>query len=178
MMILVYFVAIWFQVVEDITEYESGIGMLPLVLALVVGSAMSGGLISAAGYYTPFMILGTVLMTVGGGLLTTLHIETTKAQWIGYQVLFGLVDAETCKCPAWQRGLFSETQTYPLAPASCSSRNGLESYLRFRGGNMLTTKLATDLRALLDSTPNYVTSYGATELRALFHSCSNSEQRF
>ena len=68
MMILVYFVAIWFQVVEDITEYESGIGMLPLVLALVVGSAMSGGFISAAGYYTPFIILGTVLMTVGGGL--------------------------------------------------------------------------------------------------------------
>jgi hypothetical protein len=65
-----------------------------------VGSAISGGLISAAGYYTPFMILGTVLMTVGGGLLTTLHIETTKMQWIGYQVLFGLVEAETCKCPA------------------------------------------------------------------------------
>lgn len=134
MMILVYFVAIWFQVVEDITEYESGIGMLPLVLALVVGSAMSGGLISAAGYYTPFMILRTVLMTVGGGLLTTLHIETTKAQWIGYQVLFGLVDAETCKCPAWQRGLFSETQTYPLAPASCSSRNGLEELSSFLWG--------------------------------------------
>jgi hypothetical protein len=31
MMILVYFVAIWFQVVEDINEYESGIRVLPLV---------------------------------------------------------------------------------------------------------------------------------------------------
>lgn len=31
MMNLVYFVAIWFQAVEDITEYESGIRMLPLV---------------------------------------------------------------------------------------------------------------------------------------------------
>jgi len=118
-----------------------------------VGSAISGGLISAPGYYTPFMILGTVLMTVGGGLLTTLHIETTKAQWIGYPVLFGLVEAETCKCPAWKRGLFSGTQTYPLALASCSSRNGLESYLRFRGGNMLTTKLATGLA----STPGFDT---------------------
>jgi hypothetical protein len=90
-------------------------------------------------------------MTVGGGLLTTLHIEATKAQWIGYPVLFWLVEAETCKCAAWKRGLFSGTQTYPWAPASCSSRNGLESYLRFRGGNMLTTKLATGLA----STPGF-----------------------
>ena len=56
-MILVYFVAIWFQAIEDITAYESGIRMLPLVLALVVGSAMSGGFVSAAGYYAPFMTL-------------------------------------------------------------------------------------------------------------------------
>jgi MFS family permease len=109
MMILVYFVAIWFQAIEDITEYESGIGMLPLVLALVVGSAMSGGLTSAAGHYTPFMILGTVLMAVSGGLLTTFYLETTKAQWIGYRVLFGLAEAKTCKCPAWQGGLFLGT---------------------------------------------------------------------
>jgi hypothetical protein len=49
------------------------------VLALVVESAMSGSLISAVGYYTPFMILGTALMAVGGYLPTTFHVETMKA---------------------------------------------------------------------------------------------------
>jgi hypothetical protein len=37
MMILAYLIAIWFQAIEDITAYESGIRMLPLVLAQVVG---------------------------------------------------------------------------------------------------------------------------------------------
>jgi hypothetical protein len=59
------------------------------VLALVVESAMSGSLISAVGYYTPFMILGTALMAVGGDLPTTIHVETMKAQWMEYQVVFG-----------------------------------------------------------------------------------------
>jgi hypothetical protein len=36
MMILVYFIAIWFQAIEDISAYKSGIRMIPLVLALVI----------------------------------------------------------------------------------------------------------------------------------------------
>lgn len=42
----------------------------------------------AVGYYTPFLILGSVLMSVGGGLLYTLKTDASTGVWVGYQILF------------------------------------------------------------------------------------------
>ena len=36
------------------------------------------------------MIVGDCIMAVGGGLLTTLGVTATSAEWIGYQVLNGV----------------------------------------------------------------------------------------
>lgn len=41
----------------------------------------------AVGYYTPFLILGSILMSVGAGLLYTLKPDTDTGKWIGYQIL-------------------------------------------------------------------------------------------
>jgi hypothetical protein len=60
-----------------------------MILSLVIAMIFSGGATTAIGYYTPFMYLSTVLMAVGGGLLTTFKANTGHAQWIGYQVLVG-----------------------------------------------------------------------------------------
>jgi hypothetical protein len=42
----------------------------------------------ATGYYTAFLILGSVLMSVGAGLLYTLKPDASTGVWIGYQILF------------------------------------------------------------------------------------------
>ena len=62
---------------------------LPAILGLVVVSMGSGALVTVLGYYTPFMLLSSVLMAIGAGLLTTLKVDSGSAQWIGYQFLFG-----------------------------------------------------------------------------------------
>lgn len=62
---------------------------LPLILSLVAISMLSGGLVSYTGYYTPFMIVSSVLTAVGSGLITTFDVDTPQSQWIGYQFLFG-----------------------------------------------------------------------------------------
>jgi len=166
MMILVYFVAIWFQAIEDITAYESGIRMLPLVLALVVGSAMSGGLVSAAGYYTPFMILGTVLMAVGGGLLTTFQVETTKAQWIGYQVLFGFDLGMVIQMPSMAAQTVLRNADVPIGASLMFFAQWLGGAIFVSiGQNVLTTKLVSGLASIPGFDAKYVTSYGATDLR-------------
>lgn len=67
----------------------SGIDNLPLVISLVIGGIAAGLLVSKIGYYTPFMIGTAVLMPIGAGLITTFHLDTSSAAWIGYQVLFG-----------------------------------------------------------------------------------------
>ena len=46
-------------------------------------------LISTFGYYVPFAVVGSVLFTVGAGLLTTFTTTTPFAKWFGYQVLAG-----------------------------------------------------------------------------------------
>ena len=80
---------IWFQAVKSVSAVQSGIDTLPMILGLVIFSIIAGGLVSAVGYYTPVMIVSSVLMAIGAGLLTTLHPDTSTGKWIGYQILFG-----------------------------------------------------------------------------------------
>lgn len=61
-----------------------------MILGVIIAVLSSGGLVTAVGYYTPFMILGTVLMSVGAGLLSTFSPSTSDALRIIYPALFGL----------------------------------------------------------------------------------------
>ncbi|KAJ7901369.1 major facilitator superfamily domain-containing protein [Mycena leptocephala] len=87
---LVYLLPIYFQAIKGVSAVESGIQNLPLVLSVVTSSLIAGGIITAIGYYTPFMILASILTSVGAGLLSTFTVHTGHAHWIGYQVIFGL----------------------------------------------------------------------------------------
>ncbi|KAJ5247045.1 hypothetical protein N7468_002028 [Penicillium chermesinum] len=89
MMVVLYYLPIWFQAIKDVDAEQSGIMNLPLVLSMVVGSVGSGILISALGYYNPFMYACVVLISIGMGLMTTFTPSTGHPKWIGYQVIFG-----------------------------------------------------------------------------------------
>ena len=80
---------IWFQGLQQVTAFESGIRTMPLILGFIVFALISGGLTSVLGYYTPLMIASSIVIPIGVGLLSTLQPESPSSQWIGYQVLFG-----------------------------------------------------------------------------------------
>lgn len=82
-------IPIWFQAIKGASAVRSGIMNLPLILSLVAISMVSGGLVSYIGYYTPFMIISSVLCAIGAGLMTTFDVNTPQPQWIGYQFIFG-----------------------------------------------------------------------------------------
>jgi hypothetical protein len=43
---------------------------------------------AATGYYTPFVYAGSIFMSIGTGLLTTVQPHlTSRAKWIGFQIL-------------------------------------------------------------------------------------------
>ncbi|KAK9445110.1 MFS transporter [Metarhizium brunneum] len=88
--VMVYYLPIWFQAVQGTTAIDSGIKNLPMILSLVIFSLVSGGLVTTLGYYAPFMIASTILMSVGAGMLSTFDVNTGPAHWIGYQILFGI----------------------------------------------------------------------------------------
>ncbi|KAH9904472.1 putative MFS aflatoxin efflux pump [Xylariomycetidae sp. FL2044] len=90
MNVFLYFIPIWFQAIQGVSAVESGIRLLPFPLATIIASILVGIGATASGYYTPFLLLGSVLMAVGAGLLTTWQVHTSMSQWVGYQVLYGL----------------------------------------------------------------------------------------
>lgn len=45
---------------------------------------------AATGYYTPFVYAGSILMSIGTGLLMTVQPRhTSRAKWVGFQILCG-----------------------------------------------------------------------------------------
>jgi hypothetical protein len=51
---------------------------------------VSGMAITMTGHYIPIMIIGTILATVGSGLIYTFDINTPSSKWIGYQIVAGI----------------------------------------------------------------------------------------
>ncbi|KAK6822240.1 hypothetical protein RU639_006918 [Aspergillus parasiticus] len=88
--IYIYYLPIWFQAIKGVTATRSGIMNLPLLLPMIVSSIAAGACVTMVGYYTPFMIATPILMSIGGGLLSTLKVDSGDAAWIGYQILFGI----------------------------------------------------------------------------------------
>ncbi|KAF3216770.1 hypothetical protein TWF106_008171 [Orbilia oligospora] len=86
-----YYLPIYFQSVKGSSATKSGIQIIPFLLSCILTSMVSGGLITAVGYYTPFLIGGMLLFAIGAGLITTFNIDThsSPAYWIGYQTLTG-----------------------------------------------------------------------------------------
>ncbi|KAF7122680.1 hypothetical protein CNMCM5793_000790 [Aspergillus hiratsukae] len=89
-MIFVYYLPIWFQAIKDVSATKSGIMNLPMLLGTVLMSLLSGVMVSTIGYYTPFMLIASVIMTIGSGMLSTLKVDSGHAVWIGYQALAGI----------------------------------------------------------------------------------------
>ncbi|KAF1838625.1 MFS general substrate transporter [Decorospora gaudefroyi] len=87
--LIIYYLPIWFQAIKGASATKSGIMNLPAVLGVVILSMLSGVAVTALGYYTPFILVSSILMAIGGGLLTTLEVDSGSPKWIGYQFIFG-----------------------------------------------------------------------------------------
>ena len=61
-----------------------------MILSLVIFSMVGGIAVTKFGYYTPFVIASSILMSIGAGLLSTFHTDTGHSKWIGYQDIYGL----------------------------------------------------------------------------------------
>lgn len=85
----VYYLPIWFQAVKGASAVDSGIMNLPMLISCVLFSIFAGAAVTIWGYYTPFMIVCSVMVSIGFGLLTTFQPDTSSAKWIGYQILAG-----------------------------------------------------------------------------------------
>ncbi|OQE14814.1 hypothetical protein PENFLA_c035G05174 [Penicillium flavigenum] len=163
--IFVYFLPIWFQSIRGSSAVESGIRLLPMMISMVVGSIGGGITNSKIGYYTPLAIIGSCIMSVGAGLLTTFQVDTGEAKWIGYQIIYGIGLGLCFQVPnlAAQTVLPKPDVPSGLALMLFGQLIGAAVFVSV-GENILANQLVKRLSGLPGFNTGLVTSEGVTEL--------------
>lgn len=140
---------------------------LGMILGVVVCSIMSGGLVSLLGYYTPFMIASSVILTIGAGLLSTLRTDSGHSKWIGYQAMFGMGVGL-----GMQQTMIAVQASLPLADVPTAT--ALMMFAQTLGGavfisvgqNVFTNQLVNNVQIDAPGVdPSLVLRVGATMLR-------------
>jgi hypothetical protein len=89
-LILTYFLPVWFQAIQGVDAWHSGIRSIPLILSMTIAIIFSGGLTTKFGHYMPYIYASVLLTSISTGLLTTLKPDSGAGRWIGYQIIFGV----------------------------------------------------------------------------------------
>lgn len=85
----IMFVPLFMQGVIGISPSESGTVMLPMMLSMMATSIVGGRLVKTIGLRTQ-MVSGMVTMGIGFWLLSTMGVDTTKLEAMGFMVVLGL----------------------------------------------------------------------------------------
>ena len=168
--LLIYYLPIYFQVIDGVSAAMSGVRNLPLILAVTISMLASGGYISATGIAAPITVAGTALGVVATGLIYTFDIGTPQAKWIGYQVIGGV---------GW--GIASQIPIITVqASAPASDLAEVTAILLFfqtvGGAFMVSASQAAFVNVLIKVLPRTapginplaVVATGATDLRKVF----------
>jgi MFS family permease len=104
---VLYFLPVYFQASHGTTPSQSGLDILPTVLALVPAAGIAGFALTRFGRYRPLHIAGFVFMVAGLGSFTVLKSDTPPAVWIIVQTIqsFGSGLIITALLPAVQAEL-------------------------------------------------------------------------
>ncbi|KAF6826798.1 major facilitator superfamily transporter [Colletotrichum plurivorum] len=168
--VLVYYLPIYFQSVDNASPTMSGVRNLPLIIAVTIATVASGISISATGYYTPILVVGAAIATVGAGLIYTLDIGTGSDKWIGYQVLAGLAWGAAFQVPIIAvQGTVSETDMASATAVLLFFQTvGGAFYVAAAQSGFLMTVLKKVAENVPGVDPNLVVLTGATQIRTAF----------
>ncbi|CAH0053879.1 unnamed protein product [Clonostachys solani] len=87
--VIEYYMPSYFQTVKGFSVSMSGVMVLPTAAGLVVSVPLAGYLTTLVGYYSPFMLLNSIITPPATGLLTTLDAGSKLWRLISYQALLG-----------------------------------------------------------------------------------------
>lgn len=165
--LLMYYLPIYFQSVKNHSATKSSIDLLPILLATVISSIIFGGIISAVGYYTPFLNFSTALFCIGCGLLTTYSITISNGNWIGYQILTDAGVGAGFQVPMTAVQTIHSQEDIPIGSAAVMFFQTLGGALFISvGQSVFQNGLAHHLRSHTnDIEPGVILGAGATGIR-------------
>lgn len=85
----IFYLPLYFQSVHGQSAITSGVNNLPYVAFYALGCITSGALIGKTGMLQPYQFVSALLATAGAALQYTLEVDSSKARYIGPQILFG-----------------------------------------------------------------------------------------
>ena len=166
MLVLVYFLPIWFQAVQGVNAVESGIRCLPLIISLVFGAISSGIVVGRTGYYTQFLYIGCVFLSIGTGLITTFTVDINEGKWIGFQILAGYGIGCGMQQPSMAAQNHLTRQDIPTGISLMIFAQSLGGAVFVSiGQNIFSNRLISGLASVPGLNPAIVISTGATDLR-------------
>jgi EmrB/QacA subfamily drug resistance transporter len=80
----------YFQIARGWSPTKAGLATIPMIGALLISSTVSGQIITKTGRWKAFLVLGTVLLVAGMGLLGTIDHQTSYGLMACYMALLGL----------------------------------------------------------------------------------------
>jgi EmrB/QacA subfamily drug resistance transporter len=86
----VFFLPVFLQEVAGVSPFESGLLLAPMMFGAAIGTLVAGRRVERTGRYRRWPVIGSVLMTVGLGLLATLQESTPVALAIAFGGILGL----------------------------------------------------------------------------------------
>ncbi|KAL4870741.1 hypothetical protein BDV12DRAFT_195213 [Aspergillus spectabilis] len=115
---LIYNLPIYFQAINGDSPMGSGVKNIPTILSTSIATFLSSAIVTKIGYYQPFLLVGSILATIGGGLIYSMDLSTSLARMIGYQILYGAGTGISVQIPIIVAGAMSSTEEQPIAMAT------------------------------------------------------------
>ncbi|KAF3893026.1 MFS gliotoxin efflux transporter GliA [Trichophyton interdigitale] len=155
--ILLYYLPLYFQVVQGLSATASGVRTVPLVLGCGILSALSGVYMSKIGYGMPPMLLGSAMTTIACGIFSTINQHSNTGFSIGIQVLAGIGVGIACQVPI----IVNQAS---VEQSELSSVTAITLFFQMTGGSiflqlaqsLLTNAIATYLMSHKDSSGGHV----------------------
>ena len=153
--------------------------------SIALFSILIGGSLTQVGWYVPFLVAGSILTSIGAGLLYTLNATMDSAKYIGYQALFGIGVGIALNVPTIANQAMSDTEDVPLVTATilCESFSREKwseltiAVFQTMGGaffvsaaqNIFSNRLVEDVSSRAPSiAPASIIATGAAELQDVF----------
>lgn len=168
MMSAIYYLAIWFQAAQGQSAKDAGIRMIPMVVSLVLFGVVMAVVTQKIGYYVPALMLSPLLAAPGIGMLSTLTPDSSRAEWIGYQVLYGFGVGAGAQSASLAAQTVLAAQDVPLGTA-------MNFFMQQLGGavfvpvaqNIFASSLLGKLEGVAGLDTIAILNTGATDLRKL-----------
>ncbi|KAK3382215.1 putative MFS transporter [Lasiosphaeria ovina] len=167
---VLFYLPIYFQSIHGQSAIDSGVNNLPFMAFFALGAMFSGFLIGKTRLLQPFELASGLVATAGAALIYTLEIDSSKARYIGPQILFGFGIGLGNQVPMTTAQIFAKPENVASITGimlMCNSISG--AYFVTAAQSLFANRLLQTLAAEAPNlNPGIVLATGASELQHVF----------